>query len=375
MSDSDAPEIDRTGDAPHPRDTRRLFGQDTAEAAFLEALNSDRLHHGWMITGPKGVGKATLAWRIARALISDPPGADDGGLFGAPPPRTSLDTDPEHPVIRRIAAGAEAGLVRLTRAWDDKTKRFKADITVDEVRKLKSRFALAPADGGWRVAIIDAADEMNTAAANALLKLLEEPPARTTLLLVTHQPSRLLTTIRSRCRLLRCALLGIDDMGRALAQAGMADADENPSLAVLAGGSVGRAVQMHEGDGAALYGALVSLLGTLPRLDRSRASKLAEAATGRGSGTQADMIFDMLDLALARLARRAVVGLEAEAVPGEAETFAKLAPNEVAARAWAARAQEIAGRARHGRAVNLDPGALILDTLGKLSEVAAKTAT
>ena len=374
MSDDTRPESDRLGAAPHPREAAHLYGQAAAEAAFLEALNTNRLHHGWMIAGPKGVGKATLAWRIARALIADPPGQEDG-LFGAPPPRESLDVSPDHPVSRRLLAGSEPGLMQLTRPWDEKLKRFKADITVDEVRRLKSRFALAGADGGWRVAIVDAADEMNTAAANALLKLLEEPPERATLLLVTHQPTALLPTIRSRCRMLRCAPLGAEDMAAALAQAGADAPEEGSALAALSGGSVGRALQLIEGDGPRLYAAIVSILGTLPRLDRGRATKLAEAASARGDDVQAALIFELLDTALARLARFGATGqLADEAAPNEAETFARLAPSPSAARRWAERAQDVSARARHGRAVNLDPGALILDTLSKLSDVAAKVA-
>lgn len=383
MSDAPPPSSDQIDGAPHPRDTARLFGQEAAERDFLDALNADRLHHGWMIAGPRGVGKATLAWRIARALIADPPGQQMGqeaGLFGEPQHpvivgRESLDVAPDHPVLRRIAAGSEQGLLRLTRPWDDKAKRFKADITVDEVRKLKSRFALASADGGWRVCIVDAADEMNASAANALLKLLEEPPERTTFLLVTHQPTALLPTIRSRCRMLRCAPLGAEDLAAALAQAGTHAPEQGSALAELSGGSVGRAVRLAEGDGPRLYAAIVSLLGTLPRLDRPRAAKLAEAAAQRGNPAQADLIFDLLDTALARLARSGAAGPPAiEAAPNEADTFARLAPTPQAARHWASHATDLAARARHGRAVNLDPGALILDTLIKLSDVAAKVA-
>ena len=273
MSD-DRPQPDQTEGAPHPRDTARLIGQAAAEQAFLEAVTSGRLHHGWMIAGPRGTGKATLAWRIARHLIAHPPSTADGGLFGAPPPR-SLDIPEDHPVARRIAAGSEPGLFKLTRPWDDRAKRLKAEITVDEVRKLKSRFALSAADGGWRVVIVDAADEMNTSAANALLKLLEEPPARATLLLVTHQPSALLPTIRSRCRMLHLRPLSPPDMAAALDQAGVAvPPEEAEALAALSAGSVGDAIRLSLNEGPKLYTAILTLLGSLPQLDRARALAL-----------------------------------------------------------------------------------------------------
>ena len=161
---------------------------------------SDRLHHGWLLTGPQGVGKATLAWRIARFLLATPPAED--GLFGSPPPPQTLDIDPEHPVSHRIQALAEPGLAPITRSYDDKGK-LRSQIVVDDIRKLNRFFGLSATDGGRRVVIVDAADDMNVSAANALLKMLEEPPARTTILLISHQPSRLLPTIRSRCRTLR----------------------------------------------------------------------------------------------------------------------------------------------------------------------------
>jgi DNA polymerase-3 subunit delta' len=176
---------DRLDGAPHPRETARLIGQDVAETAFLDAFRQGRLHHGWLLTGPKGVGKATLAWRIARFLLATP---EDDGMF-APPPPDSLDIPPDHPVARRLRALAEPRLYLLRRGPNDKETALSQFITVDEVRKMKSFFALSAADGGRRVAIVDAADEMNSAAANALLKLLEEPPAGATFLLVSAPPA------------------------------------------------------------------------------------------------------------------------------------------------------------------------------------------
>lgn len=372
----DLPQPDRIDGTPHPRDTQNLIGQHAAEQAFLDAIASGRLHHGWMIAGPRGVGKATLAWRIARHLIAHPPGQDDGGLFGAPPPPETLDVDPEHPVARRMAAGSEPGLFRLVRPYDDKAKRLKSEITIAEVRNLKSRFALSATDGGWRVVIVDAMDEMNTSAANALLKLLEEPPARTTLLLVTHQPSALLPTIRSRCRMLRLRLLTPDQMARALDQAGIETApEEAQALAALSSGSVGDAIRLSLNDGPKLYAGIVSLLGSLPRMDRARALSLAEASTARGDEDRVNTIFSLLDLALIRLARFGAAGLDGpQAAPNEAEIFARLCPNPRQARAWAEIGQQIAARSRHGRAVNLDPAALILDTVIKLQKTAADMA-
>lgn len=369
----DIPQPDRVDGAPHPRETHRLIGQDAAQSAFLEAFNTGRLHHGWLITGPRGIGKATLAWQIARFLLATPM-EDDGGLFGdAPTAPTALEISHDHPVARRMMAGSEPGLFLLRRPWDEKTKKLKAQITVDEARKLKSFFTLSATEGGRRVVIVDAADELNVSAANALLKLLEEPPANATLLLISHQPSRLLPTIRSRCRELRLGTLSSEGMQAALTQAGIDPGADGPALAELSSGSVGEAIRLTNLGGLQIYRELVAIFGTLPRLDRPRALKLAEAAATRGAEDRLDLLLGLIDLLLARLARTGVTGAppQTEAAPGEAETLLRLSSTPAKGRAWADLAQEVGARMRHGRAVNLDPAALILDTVFKVQHTAA----
>jgi DNA polymerase-3 subunit delta' len=370
MSDTTQPEPDRIDGAPHPRETAKLYGQDAAQADFLQAYGSDRLHHGWLITGPRGVGKATLAWQIARFLLATPP-AEDDGLFGAPPPPTDLHIAEDHPVSRRIMAGSEPGLYALRRPYDEKAKRLKAQITVDEVRRLKNFFALSSADGGRRVVIVDAADDMNVNAANAILKLLEEPPDRTTLLLVSHQPSRLLPTIRSRCRELRLAPLGPADMAQALAATKIdLEVSDPAALAALSGGSVGDAVRLMQQDGLELYTDIVKLMSTLPDLSRPQAIALAESAAGRGKEERLDLLLGLFDRALTRLARTGASGQppDPEAATQEAETFARLCPSPSAARAWAQLAQDQGERLRHGRAVNVEAGSLLLSSFLALQD-------
>jgi len=373
MSDATAPEPDRVEGAPHPRETPRLIGQGVAERAFLDVFNSGRLHHGWLITGPRGVGKATLAWAIARFLLATPdPGAQDGGLFGdAPPAPDSLTIPADHPVARRIAAGSDPGLFHITRSLNDKTGRLRDRIVADDVRSLNHFLHLSSTDGGRRVVLIDSADEMNTQAANALLKMLEEPPARTVLLLVSHQPSRLLPTIRSRCRELRLAPLGAQDMAEALEQAGIAPEADATALAELSAGSVGEAVRLINLGGVAMYREIVEIASTMPRLDCARAIRLAEAAATRGAEDKLDLLLGLTDLFLARLARGGALGPPPEAVPGEEALIARLSPSPHTGRAWAECAQVIGARARHGRAVNLDPAALVLDTVFKIQQTAA----
>jgi DNA polymerase-3 subunit delta' len=373
LSEDPIPEPDRVEGAPHPRETLRLIGQTAAEVTFLDAYRQGRLPHGWLLTGPRGVGKATLAWRIARFLLATP--EEDGGLF-APPPPVSLDVPPDHPVARRMLALSEPRLFLLRRPWDDKATppRHRQEITVEEVRRMKNFFSLSAADGGRRAAIIDTADDLNTNAANALLKLLEEPPRGVTLLLVSHQPWHLLPTIRSRCRDLRLGPLSAPDMAQALVAAG-GTADEAGAMAELSGGSVGEAIRIANQDGLKLYAQIVALFATLPRLDRPRALALAEAGAGRGAEASFELILRLVDLFLARLARAGVTGHPPpEAASGEAVLIARLAPDAAAALVWADLAQSLSARARRGRAVNLDPASLLMDMVLKIDETAGTLA-
>jgi DNA polymerase-3 subunit delta' len=366
MSDDDIPEADRAEGAPHPRHTVQVFGQEAAEQTVLSALNEGRRHHAWLLTGPKGVGKASFAWRLARYLRTEP---DDGpGLFGEPSAATTLDTDPEHPVARRIAALSDPGTLLIRRAWDQDRKKLKAQITVEEVRRLNSFFGLSATDGGTRVVIVDSADEMNPSAANALLKVLEEPPAKAVLLLVSHQPARLLPTIRSRCRVLRFQKLSPETLSRALQQAGV-DAPDGPALAELADGSAGDALRLITGDGLNIYKDLVTLLSQAPQMDRQAARRFADAASARGAETRMELSLRLIDLALVRLARSATGQTPAaEAAPGERDALTKL--SKVPARKWAELQQTLSARLGHGMAVNVDPSSLLMDALLQINETA-----
>jgi DNA polymerase-3 subunit delta' len=370
MMTEDEPDEGGPNGAPHPRTTTHLIGQAPAEAAFLSAFNSDRPHHAWLITGPRGVGKATLAWRIARFLLATP--ENDGGMF-APPPPTTLDVPATLPIVRRINALSESGLHYVRRRVDPKTEKLRTAITVDDIREMIRAFTLSSADGGRRVAIIDAADDMNPNAANALLKLLEEPPAKVTILLISHQPGRLLPTIRSRCRTLRLQALNAADLSDALTQVGGTVAPEDrAALAELAAGSVGEAFQMTNLDGLKLYAVLIRLFATLPRLDRHMALTLAEAGAKRGAEAQFDLIVTLIDLFLGRLARTGTLRLlPPEAARGESALLERLAPTPHAGRLWADLAQSLGNRARRGKAVNLDPAALLMDMILKIDETAA----
>lgn len=360
MAEIELPEPDRVPGAPHPRETAQLVGQDAAIADFIGASRSGRMHHGWLISGPRGTGKATLAWTIARWLLSDA-ASDD------------LSVDPGDPVARRLRALSEPRLHLVRRPVDEKTGRISAQITVEEIRKLLSFFHMSAAEGGRRVAIIDAADDLNTAAANALLKLLEEPPKDAVLLLVAHQPARLLPTIRSRCRELRLQPLAAEDMAVALGP--MAVEGDPVRLGALAAGSVGDALRLSGQDGLAVYQQIVDLFTTLPRMDRGRAAKLAEAAAIRPGpdGDPFDLVVGLLDRFLSRTARAGLLGPPLpEVADGEGALLARISPDDASARMWAEAQAELSARARRGRAVNLDPAALVMDMLLTLAEAPSR---
>jgi DNA polymerase-3 subunit delta' len=182
---------DRVPGFDHPRETFALLGQDDALRRAARALRAGRPPSAWLITGAPGVGKATLAYRIARYLLAY--GATDAGP-------EDLSVSPDHPAARQVASLAHPGLLVLKRALNPRTGKLMTVLSVNEVRRLGDFFGMTSGAGGWRVAIIDTADDMNDNAANALLKMLEEPPANAMLLLLSNMPGRLLPTIRSRCQ-------------------------------------------------------------------------------------------------------------------------------------------------------------------------------
>ena len=366
MSDmDDIPEPDKTGDAPHPRRAVHLFGQSAVEQQFIDAMKAGSVHHAWLVTGPRGIGKATLAWRMARGLIA---------LSPNDPVPDDLSIHPDSPVFRRMAALGEPRLFLCRRPWNEKTKRLSAQITVDEVRRLKSFFTMSATDGGWRVAIIDAADDMNSSAANALLKVLEEPPDNVCIILVAHQPGRLLPTIRSRCRSVSLSPLDPDNLGLALDSIGLDVPPDMTALHQLAEGSVGQAVDLLSGDGDEIYGQIIKTMASCPNMDRGLVLDLADACVGPAAAPRYALTLRLIQLALGRLAKGAVVeGGLPEATDGEAAMHARIAPSPTAAARWAELVQSIGTRTDHAVSVNLDPGHVILDTFLQIEAVAAKT--
>jgi len=270
-------------DWPPPWRNDRLAGHAAAERAMLAAHQSGKLHHAWLLTGPRGIGKATLAWRFARFLLA----GQQGGLFG--PGAETLEVGQDAPGRGLVDARTHPDLFHLRRTLHAKEARIQNEITIDDVRGLSEFMHMTPSMGDWRVAIVDAADEMNRNAANAMLKILEEPPPNAVLLIVAHAPGRLLPTIRSRCRRLALQPLADDTVLDLLDNYAPDTApDERRALARLAEGSIGRALELTGAGSLSLYREMIEILATLPELDMPRLHGFAERFTRRGEEASAD---------------------------------------------------------------------------------------
>jgi DNA polymerase-3 subunit delta' len=305
---------------PSPRENATLIGHEAAEAALQASYRSRRLPHAWLFTGPRGVGKATLAFRFARFLFAQ--GASPG-LLGAS--GEGLATAPDHPVFRRVASGGHSDLLVVERGVDPKTRRQRSAIVVDDARAVSSFLHMTAAEGGWRIVIVDGADMMNRSSANAILKILEEPPRRAVLLLLSDNPGRLLPTIRSRCRHL---------LLKPLSDAQVVDSlrfyrpdlkpEDAAALARLGGGSIGRALELASANGLDLYNNVFSLLDQIPKIDGEALSGFADGLARRGAEASFALFAELLPGWLARMVTMESGGEERAVLPGEAATMRRL---------------------------------------------------
>ena len=310
---------------PSPRETASLAGHALAEQRLRQAALSGRMPHAWLFTGPRGIGKATLAYRFVRWLLADGAAAGQGAdLFGAAPEDLALD--PEHPVFRRVASGGHRELLSVARGVNPKTGKPRDEIVAEDVHPVRGFLRMTAAEGAWRAVIVDGAEEMNLTAANALLKVLEEPPAGAVLVLVSHAPGSLLPTIRSRCCRLALSPLAEPQVAELL-RVFLPDLDEADlaTLARLGEGSVGRALELWRGGGLELYREMLGLLGGLPRLDPVRLHGFADRLSGPTGNEAFRTVSGLMTWWLARLVRAGASGtLPAEVVEGEGALVADL---------------------------------------------------
>lgn len=330
-----------------PNQTNVLFGHGDAEQTLLNAYRSARMPHAWLIGGQPGIGKATLAYRLARFVLAHPdPSA------AAVQAAASLDVGADNPVTRRVAARAHGDLLVLERALNDQTGKLFTTIRVDDVRRTVGFFGATAAEGGWRIAIVDAIDDLQREGANALLKILEEPPPRTLLLLISHSPGRELPTIRSRCRRLLLRPLDGEDVARALAAATGRDAqdDELVQAATASDGSAGRALRFLDGKALALRQRVLDLIAQLPNPDPRALHALGDAL----SGTDPETLATFMDL---------VNGWLSQQLRRQANDAARL---NRAAEAW----ETVNRAARDVDAYNLERKPLVFSVFGELAKAA-----
>ncbi len=348
MSDAELLDHDRLDEAPHPRETFHLMGHKAAEQTLLDAYRSGRMHHAWIIGGEGGIGKATLAYRMARFMFAHPdPSSPDVGAAH------DLTVDPNLPSARRMAQQAHPDLFVLKRGLTKDGRSLMGEISVAEARRAVNFFSTTAGEGGWRIAIVDTADDLNTNAANALLKVLEEPPPRSVFLILSSAPKRLLPTIRSRCRTLLLKPLSNDDVTDVLRNlpelAGETDPHELARIAEAAQGSVRRAAALLAEDSLALHDQIQALLTRLSELDQTAVHALAEKLAGR-DGTAGFELFiaAIQDWLHERLTR------------GTARQDARLA-------AWAALWEKTGRAAREAEIYNLDRRPLVFAIFSDLA--------
>jgi DNA polymerase-3 subunit delta' len=361
---------------PHPRANSDLLGHQKARENFMAALEAGRMHHAWLLTGPRGIGKATLAYRLASDLLTAgeraaaPVEDEGGGLFGmaapaAPPPLRS-------PAL--VANGAHPDMFVLERRPSPTTGRLRGEIVVEDVRAMSSFLAHTPAIGKWRVVVVDCADDLNRNAANALLKRLEEPPRHALILLVCHAPGGLLPTIRSRCRRLEIDPLAEADIDTLLTRY-LPDHEpaDRATLARLARGSVGEALRLADAGGLDLYRTLITLIGSLPELDipalHGFADKLAQRGGEEAFRTATGLLRDWQRRAIRTHAAGAAAAGDRPVVPGEDEIARRLM-NRASLDQWLELWDNLGRLIAQAESINLDRKQVVLDAFIGMARLA-----
>ncbi|HTS91067.1 MAG TPA: DNA polymerase III subunit delta' [Stellaceae bacterium] len=366
MTDDDRPDDESDSaeavEVAAPRENAMLLGHGAAEAALLGAFAAGRLPQGLLLTGPHGIGKATLAFRFARFLLAQ--GAERGGkaLFEPASP-TSLAIPETHPVFRRVASAGHADLLTVERGVDPKRKRERTEIVVEDARAVAGFLRLTPAEGGWRIVIVDTADEMNRNAANSILKILEEPPKRAILILLSDNPGRLLPTIRSRCR--RLALRPLEDATvTELLQRYRPDIPprDGEALVEIAEGSIGRALELAEEGGVALQREILALISALPEIDTTALYRFAEKTARWGNDRGFRVVSELLPATVARAIARA-------AATGEGAGLSALLRRRGLDR-WVEVWEKITHLFAQADAINLDRKQVVLNAFFALEEAA-----
>lgn len=340
--------------APHPREQTVLFGHHEAEQAFLDAYRAGQLHHAWLVGGPEGIGKATFAYRAARFLFAHPD-PDAAAVRNA----ADLAVARDDRAARKLAAQAHPDFAVLRRGLRKDGKGYSGETAIGEVRRPLDLFASTAGAGGYRVCIVDCAEDLNLSSANALLKLVEEPPEKSVFFIVAHQPARTLATLRSRCRKLPLRPLAAADVERALASLGPPWSQTAPDRIAhatsLSHGSVRRALTLLDKDAVALIARLRATLDRLPEIELKDLYGLAERLAGRDAAEDFGTALDVMAEWTAGTVR---------ARAGEGAR--RLAP---LVEVW----EKNARAAREAEAFNLDRRPLVIAMFGDLAEAVRRS--
>lgn len=350
-------------DYDHPRTQSVCIEQSVPERQFLEAYNLGRLHHAWLLCGPKGIGKATFAYRAAKFLLASEK-SEEGGLFGSAAPPETMDRSADDPGCRRVAASSHADLTTL------EPMRAGGQILVETADKLASALRLTAGEGTWRVAIIDAADDLNISAANKLLKLIEEPPAHTVLFLISHNPGRLLPTIRSRCTRASFSRLSSEAIARIITMRRPdASKEEIFSAIELASGSAGRALALLDGGGAEAVSSLANAL--MSKHGEGILAAEGLAASLARNNFQYDVVAESLISWLVFAAQPVSGNSAASGLPSQMAMMAKAA-SALGPKPWIELYEHATQRFERTKAVNLDPAQTLVDILARIQALLAR---
>ncbi len=358
-------EADRFGNFPHPREMLWYGGSSNAEMNLLDAHRAGRLHHAWLLTGPEGIGKATLAYRFARFLLAHPDPAS-----AIVQSATSLFVGAEHPVSGQVARLSHQDLSVVRRGLTKDRKSLRTEISVDEVRDALSVFRTTAGAGGWRIVIVDAADDLNRSSANALLKMLEEPPARSIFILVAHRPGQLLPTIRSRCRTLRIPALTQIMVQEGIKRITGVDEASAVEAAAQSEGSMRQALDLMEPTGAAFRRDLGKILDDITHAGTKSLMQLVDKTTGKAGLAMFRIVVDGIErhLRTGLQALRDQPGANIQATRGKA-TRGKAT---LAARAelW----EKLRRSARDVDDYNLDRRPFLLSIFSELADIERRAA-
>ena len=355
-------ETDQTLGTPHPRFSKRVLGQERTGEKFLKAYFNQKLHHAWMITGQKGIGKATLAWRMAKFLINFNSKTNSMGSI-------NLETEIDSSLDSRIESLSEPSIILVRKNFDSKRKKPQTVIKVEDIRNMSESIGFTTPDDKPRVVIIDSIDDLNENATNAFLKVLEEPPQKTYFLLVSHSPLNILSTIRSRCMIVNCDVLQPDIQLEIIGQFPLENKNKLSEAIQLSDGSVGNTVSIIQHQGIHLYESIVRIY---EKLDTSNSHKMM-ALLAKLSNPKNTNIFSLslhlIDQLYLRMVRMGVHGLLKEEIfSGEFTLLKNLSPNKQKAIQWAEEFGRIKFMNEEYKKGNIDSFSHVFEVLDGISK-------